>query len=108
MLRNKIFVTGHPKGSTLEFVKDIFTTSKSKSFPQKLVDDRLKETKGDLVGICIPYEFDTKYYTAKVDFWIDEIDKACENGPLKPTARRNPMLAKSLTLLYSYSIKRTQ
>lgn len=43
-------------------------------FSETVVEDRLKETKGEIVGLCIPYEFDTKYYTAKVDFWLDEID----------------------------------
>lgn len=94
MLRNKIFITGHPKGSTLEFVKDIFTISKSKPFPQKLVDDRLKETKGDLVGVCIPYEFDTKYYTAKVDFWIDEIDRASEQETIKAYCEKESDVSK--------------
>ncbi|KAG2235558.1 hypothetical protein INT48_003121 [Thamnidium elegans] len=73
MLRNKIFVTSRPKGNTLQFVKDIFKVSNTE-FDQTLVDARLKETDGDIAGVCIPYEMKTKYYTAKVDFWLDEIE----------------------------------
>ncbi|KAI7897574.1 uncharacterized protein BX663DRAFT_527867 [Cokeromyces recurvatus] len=73
MLKNKIFVTSHPNKSTLQFVIDLFRTS-NREFLQTLVDDRLKETKGDVVGVCIPYAIKTKYYSANVDFWLDEID----------------------------------
>jgi hypothetical protein len=114
MLRNKIFVTSQPKGSTLKFVKgkcriendsysrqlthccfiDIFQVSKSKEFPQTLVDDRLKDTNGDLVGVCIPYEIDTKYYTAKVDFWLDEIDRATEEETIKAYCEKETEISK--------------
>ena len=47
------------------------------------MDKRLKETEGDYVGVCIPYEINTKYYTAKVDFWIDEIDVTLEKETIK-------------------------
>ena len=35
------------------------------------------------MGVCIPYEIDTKYYTAKVDFWMDEIDAVSEKETIK-------------------------
>ncbi|KAI8390166.1 hypothetical protein BD560DRAFT_380119 [Blakeslea trispora] len=82
MLRNKILVTSRPKGKTVEFVKDLFKCS-NQDFCQSLVDKRLKETEGDYVGVCIPYEINTKYYTAKVDFWIDEIDVTLEKETIK-------------------------
>jgi hypothetical protein len=76
------------------FFLDIFTTSKSKEFPQNLVDTRLKDTNGDLVGVCIPYEIDTKYYTAKVDFWLDEIDKATEKETIKAYCEKDTEISK--------------
>ncbi|EPB82149.1 hypothetical protein HMPREF1544_11110 [Mucor circinelloides 1006PhL] len=94
MFKNKIFVTSQPNGSTLQFVKDIFTASSNKEFPQKLVDTRLKDTNGDLVGVCIPYEIDTKYYTAKVDFWLDEIDKATEKETIKAYCEKDTEISK--------------
>ncbi|KAI8885778.1 hypothetical protein K501DRAFT_214925 [Backusella circina FSU 941] len=72
MLRNKIFITSQQNGSSLDFVKNIFKTSKT-DFPQKTVDERLKETENTVEGVRIPYELDTKYYKAKVDFWLDEL-----------------------------------
>ncbi|KAI8098164.1 uncharacterized protein B0P05DRAFT_520752 [Gilbertella persicaria] len=93
MFRNKIFITSKPTGCTLAFVKDIFKTSNT-TFPQALVDTRLKETKGDLVGICIPYQIDTKYYTAKVDFWIDEIDTASEQETIKAYCEKETEISK--------------
>ncbi|KAL9544320.1 hypothetical protein MBANPS3_007696 [Mucor bainieri] len=94
MLKNKIFVTSQPNASTLQFVKDIFAASNNKAFPQKLVDTRLKDTNGDLVGVCIPYEIDTKYYTAKVDFWLDEIDKATEKETIKAYCEKDTEISK--------------
>lgn len=35
----------------------------------------MEETKGDITGISIPYKIDTKYYTANVTLWIDEVDQ---------------------------------
>ncbi|KAG1081741.1 hypothetical protein G6F42_022844 [Rhizopus arrhizus] len=90
MFKNKIFVTSQPNGSTLQFVK----ASSNKEFPQKLVDTRLKDTNGDLVGVCIPYEIDTKYYTAKVDFWLDEIDKATEKETIKAYCEKDTEISK--------------
>jgi DNA gyrase/topoisomerase IV subunit B len=52
--------------------QDIFKTSKTE-FPQKTVDERLKETENIVQGVRIPYQLDTKYYNAKVDFWLDEL-----------------------------------
>ncbi|KAG2214102.1 hypothetical protein INT46_011904 [Mucor plumbeus] len=78
MLKNKIFVTSQPNRSTLQFVKDT----------------RLKDTNGDLVGVCIPYEIDTKYYTAKVDFWLDEIDKATEKETIKAYCEKDTEISK--------------
>jgi hypothetical protein len=40
-----------------------------------LIDKQLEETKGDITGISIPYKVDTKYYTANVDLWVDEVDQ---------------------------------
>ena len=73
---------------------DIFAASNNKEFPQKLVDTRLKDTNGDLVGVCIPYEIDTKYYTAKVDFWLDEIDKATQKETIKAYCEKDTEISK--------------
>ncbi|GAN04855.1 conserved hypothetical protein [Mucor ambiguus] len=94
MFKNKIFVTSQPNASTLQFVKDIFAASNNREFPQKLVDTRLKDTNGDLVGVCIPYEIDTKYYTAKVDFWLDEIDKVTEKETIKAYCEKDTEISK--------------
>ncbi|KAG1151493.1 hypothetical protein G6F37_001071 [Rhizopus arrhizus] len=75
IVRNKIFITSNKQDtSSLQFVKDLFKQSKT-PFPEKPVEERLKETKGDVTGVCIPYKLDTKYYTANVDIWLDEIEK---------------------------------
>lgn len=58
------------------------------------MDDRLKETNGDLVGVCIPYDIDTKYYTAKVDFWLDEIDSTSEKETIKAYCENNEEISK--------------
>ncbi|CEP10104.1 hypothetical protein [Parasitella parasitica] len=100
MFKNKILVTSQPNGSTLRFVKvktptiDIFAISNNKDFPQSLVDTRLKDTNGELVGVCIPYEIDTKYYTAKVDFWLDEIDRATEKETIKAYCEKDTEISK--------------
>ena len=49
-----------------------------KEFPQKLVDDQLKKSDGKHSGISIPWVIDTKYYTASVDFWLDQVDGDAE------------------------------
>ncbi|KAI8647739.1 hypothetical protein BD408DRAFT_286 [Parasitella parasitica] len=94
MFKNKILVTSQPNGGTLQFVKDIFTISNNREFPQSLVDTRLNDTQGDLVGVCIPYEIDTKYYTAKVDFWLDEIDRATEKETIKAYCEKDTEISK--------------
>ncbi|KAG1180364.1 hypothetical protein G6F70_001272 [Rhizopus microsporus] len=73
-LKNKILVTSKQNGQSLQFVKDLFKESNS-PFPDSLIDKRLEETKGDITGISIPYKIDTKYYTANVTLWIDEVDQ---------------------------------
>ncbi|KAI9475598.1 MAG: hypothetical protein EXX96DRAFT_573905 [Benjaminiella poitrasii] len=82
MLKNKIFTTSQPNKSTLQFVKDLFESS-NREFPQTLIDDRLKETNDDVVGVCIPYVIENKYYRANVDFWLDEIDPAKAKETIK-------------------------
>lgn len=72
---------------------DIFKVS-NKEFTQNVVDERLKETQGDLVGVCIPFEIDTKYYTAKVDFWLDEIDKMTEKETIKAYCEEESQVSK--------------
>ncbi|KAI8142490.1 hypothetical protein BJV82DRAFT_144027 [Fennellomyces sp. T-0311] len=73
LLRNKILVVGNKDSGILDFVKGIFKAC-DKEFPQKLVDEELKKSEGKHSGICIPWTIDTKYYTAKVDFWLDQVD----------------------------------
>ncbi|RCH92048.1 hypothetical protein CU098_010264, partial [Rhizopus stolonifer] len=51
------------------------------TFPENSIQERLKETNGDVVGVKIPYKMDTKYYSAKVDFWLDEIEQEQETIP---------------------------
>ncbi|KAI8372626.1 hypothetical protein EDC96DRAFT_606107 [Choanephora cucurbitarum] len=80
MLRNKILVTSRPKGKTVEFTS-LHVPNKISLNPLSTSD--LKETQDDYVGVCIPYEIDTKYYTAKVDFWMDEIDAVSEKETIK-------------------------
>ncbi|KAI9498488.1 hypothetical protein BDB00DRAFT_754805 [Zychaea mexicana] len=77
LLRNKILVVGDKDAGLLEFVKGVFTACE-KEFPQKLVDDELKKSDGKYSGVCIPWVIDTKYYTASVDFWLDEVDGDAE------------------------------
>ncbi|KAI8974989.1 hypothetical protein BDB01DRAFT_381084 [Pilobolus umbonatus] len=73
MVRNRILVTSESTNSAYNLVKDIFSHSPALSFPTKEVNDRLKETGGAVTGVCIPYPIDTKYYSADVEYWIDEI-----------------------------------
>ncbi|KAG2224548.1 hypothetical protein INT45_004393 [Circinella minor] len=73
LLRNKILVVGNKDSSLIDFVKGIFKACE-KEFPQKLVDDQLKKSDGKQSGISIPWVIDTKYYTASVDFWLDQVD----------------------------------
>ncbi|KAL0074529.1 hypothetical protein J3Q64DRAFT_1732466 [Phycomyces blakesleeanus] len=72
MFRNKIFIVGHANVGKLEFVKGAFKSSETE-FPESLVEDQLKELNGSHAGLRIPWTIDTKYYTANVDFWLDEI-----------------------------------
>ncbi|KAI8331926.1 alpha and gamma adaptin binding protein p34-domain-containing protein [Chlamydoabsidia padenii] len=61
--RNKILVTGYPGSGTLEVVKGIFQSSKQ-TIPTLTNDAK--------DGMIIPWVIDNKYYTAAVDFWVDE------------------------------------
>lgn len=54
----------------------------------------MKETNGDLVGVCIPYKIDTKYYTANVDFWLDEIDRSTEKDTIKAYCEKDSEISK--------------
>jgi hypothetical protein len=74
-------------------VLDVFKVS-NKEFSQKIVDERLKETHGDLVGVSIPFEIDTKYYKAKVDFWLDEIEKTMEKETIKAYCEKESQVSK--------------
>ncbi|KAI9262399.1 hypothetical protein BDA99DRAFT_482509 [Phascolomyces articulosus] len=73
LLRNKILVVGNKDVDLVEFVKGIFKACE-KELPQKHVDDELKKSEGKQSGITIPWVIDTKYYTASVDFWLDQVD----------------------------------
>lgn len=46
------------------------------------------------MGICIPYEFDTKYYKAKVDYWLDEIDQTTEKETIKAYCEKENEISK--------------
>ena len=92
---SKVCFNIHRMNPLLEwYIIDIFTTSKSTAFPTSTVDDRLKDTQGDLVGVCIPYTMDTKYYTAKVDFWLDEIDSETEKETIKAYCEKESEVSK--------------
>ncbi|KAG0171630.1 hypothetical protein DFQ29_008729 [Apophysomyces sp. BC1021] len=73
MIRNKILVVGCPGVGKLDFVKSVLRTSNCE-FPQQLVDADLEASGGKHSGLRIPWQIDTKYYTAQVDFWLDEVD----------------------------------
>ncbi|KAI9008755.1 hypothetical protein CLU79DRAFT_776750 [Phycomyces nitens] len=72
MLRNKIFIVGHANVGKLDFVKGAFECSETE-FPKEIVDNQLKELNDSHAGLRIPWTIDTKYYTANIDFWLDEI-----------------------------------
>ncbi|KAI9311549.1 hypothetical protein BX666DRAFT_1996238 [Dichotomocladium elegans] len=70
VLRNKILLVGT---GLLDFVKGIYQSSELE-FPQDRVDNELKKSNGLHSGIIIPWRIETKYYTATVEFWLDELE----------------------------------
>ncbi|CAO3595052.1 unnamed protein product [Absidia cylindrospora] len=73
--RNKILVTGSPGIGTLDVVEGVFTSS-NQTIPAGLkpttTDDQQPQQQLNINGLIIPWTIDNKYYTASVDFWLDE------------------------------------
>ncbi|RIA92227.1 alpha and gamma adaptin binding protein p34-domain-containing protein [Glomus cerebriforme] len=65
LIKNKILVLGRRGAGKLSIVKQIL------SITNQSIDDFNIEDKNHS-GIKIPWKINTKYYSAKVDFWIDE------------------------------------
>ncbi|ORZ02596.1 hypothetical protein BCR43DRAFT_481804 [Syncephalastrum racemosum] len=72
LLRNKILVVGQTGQDLVEFVKGVFKTN-NEVFPESLVNEELKAAENQVSGIRIPWTIKNKYYTAKVDYWLDQV-----------------------------------
>ncbi|KAI8081449.1 uncharacterized protein BX664DRAFT_340416 [Halteromyces radiatus] len=73
--RNKILITGLPGIDTFQVVQGIFTSSGQK-IPTKIsttVEEQQKQN-DPIAGVIVPWTIDNKYYTASIDFWLDEPD----------------------------------
>ncbi|KAF7721041.1 hypothetical protein EC973_005524 [Apophysomyces ossiformis] len=72
MTRNRILVVGNSGVEKLNFVKKLFQIS-CREFPQSQVTHDLEVSDGKCHRLRIPWLIDTKYYTAEVEFLIEDV-----------------------------------